>query len=788
MIDNNVRKVNELLAKALAYCAIALVILLLLIPAGIFNFSPVIVKIIIFAGIPATLFPIILFKIGIPDRILKHYMLIALGLVIGLLGTQNGIGIYMTYILVPLASCLYISKRFTMYIATFCYFVMAAALYVNCQGKMEVIYKGWSHYITYRNYLIGFTIEYIVVMLFVVSLVKRAQEFLTAQENNLRLQKQENDKQKRIADFYVNALTGQRTTVFNAISNEMDSFTTEDFVKMAAGHRFTTTLQEMLQSVDKDSSVMNRALESIGDYFDLDRILYVEPELDIGSPNRLSYHWARKEKYKLRAFKNQFSQSDYQVISTEYDKNGYIQLIPDDDDSKIILDRIECDFTRYIESIAIGAQVWIPAMSGGMYKGAMCFERMGNKPFAPVDILLLSDIVTSISMYVMGVNAERANKAKSAFLSSMSHEIRTPMNAILGMTTVALREEMNDEVRKSLNVIRSSSEGLLAIINDILDFSKIESGRVEVIPEEYSVLALMNDVKTIVEARNVEKGLDLIFNIPDDLPSKLYGDMVRIKQVCVNLATNAIKYTDNGSVTLSISCEQKGDENVQLRYSVKDTGQGIRNEDKAKLFTSFTQVNQEANHHTEGTGLGLAISKQLVELMGGTIEVESVFGQGSTFSFAIPQKVVDATPAGKLDEFEYENKAEADDEMFTAPDAHILVVDDNDINRMVAESLLSVFEMDISLAAGGLEAIELCKLNKYDIIFMDHLMPDLDGIETTKKIRADESNPNHDTKIVALTADAMSGVKEQMLSAGMDDFLSKPIDLKLCMEILKKYL
>lgn len=788
MVDNNTRKVNELLARALSYCAIILVVLLLLVPFRIFDFSPRIIRIIVFAGIPATLFPIIMFKLKVPDRFLKHYMLIALGVLIGLLGTQSGIGIYITYILVPIASCLYISRRFTAYIGTVCYFVMMAGVYFNSAGKLEVIYKGWSHKLTFRNYLIGFTIEYIAVMIFILMVVSRAQLFLEAQENNLRLQKQENDRQKKISDFYVNALAGQKTTVFTAMSSKMDSFTSEDYAKMAAGHHFNSSLQDLLKSSDSDSVAMYKSLASIGEYYGLDRIYYIEPDTSNGNLNRLTYSWAKKEKYKLNTFYQHFDANDYVVVAGEYDRNGYIQIIPEDEVYSAVREGLDCGLTRYVESVGIGAQIWIPILTNGDYNGAICFEKLSRTPFSSVDILLLSDVVTTLSLYVNSANAERANKAKSAFLSSMSHEIRTPMNAILGMTTVALREEMNPVVRKSLNIIKSSSEGLLAIINDILDFSKIESGRVEVIPEDYKLLALMNDVKTIAEARNIEKGLTLRFNIPEDLPTSLHGDMVRIKQVMVNLANNAIKYTDSGSVDINLTCDNNQDGTVSMKYSVVDTGQGIKDEDKGKLFNSFSQVNQEQNHHKEGTGLGLAISKQLVELMGGIIGVESEYGKGSTFFFEIPQDIVDANPAGKLEDYDYtDGKADAE-EAFKAPGANILIVDDNAINRMVAEALLSVFEMNISLADGGYNAIDLCKENKYDIIFMDHLMPDLDGLETTKAIRSDAGNPNRDTKIVALTADAMSGVKEQMLEAGMDDFLSKPINMNLCTAVLRKYL
>lgn len=787
MNKENTKKVNQILARAFFYCSGVLFILLALIPLGIFNFSTNIILTILLVGIPATVGPIIILKLGISDEILKWYMLVMISILIGLLGAQNGIGIYITYILVPLASCLYFSRRFTLHIGIFGYFTMMVGVYYNCFGKMEVIYKGWSHWIAFRNYMIGFTLEYVIIMVFLLVLVDRSQKYFEIQEKNIKLQQDENDRQRKITDFYVNALKARKTSVYDAISSEMKDFTTEDFVKMASGHRFNTTIQDILKSSDSENDAMKHALENIGDFFGIYRIYLVEPD-ESGQSNKISYSWAKSEKYRLNTFYQGNSDNDNVVLARAYDKRGYIEMDPENIDSEFMKE-IDCGTVRYILSISIGTQVWIPALLGGNYAAVMCFERMGsNKPFSNVDILLLSDIVSTVSMYVFSRNADRANKAKSAFLSSMSHEIRTPMNAILGMTEVALRDDMNSNVRRCLNIIKSSSEGLLAIINDILDFSKIESGRVEVIPEDYYTLSLINDVKTIAEARNIEKGLELNFHVPEDLPSVLHGDMVRIKQVMVNLVNNAIKYTDHGSVNVYVEQEKNADGSIMLEYRVEDTGMGIKDSDKKRMFTSFSQFDQDQNHHKEGTGLGLAISKQLVELMGGAIGFDSQYGKGSMFFFVVPQIVVDDEVAGKIEEYEYKATNDTELVQFTAPGANVLIVDDNSVNRVVAESMFSVFKMNITLADGGNSAIELTKKNKYDLIFMDHLMPDLNGPEATKIIRNDENNPNHDTAIVALTADAVTGVKEKMLASGMNDFLSKPIDMNQATEIMKKYL
>ena len=370
----------------------------------------------------------------------------------------------------------------------------------------------------------------------------------------------------------------------------------------------------------------------------------------------------------------------------------------------------------------------------------------------------------------------------------MSHEIRTPMNAIIGMANVAMREDMNDEVRKSLSIIQSSAEGLLAIINDILDFSKIESGRVEIISENYQTLSLLNDVCTMAKARNTEKGLTLKFEIDKEMPSVLWGDMVRIKQVMVNLATNAIKYTDEGSVTIQASCERRDGTCAVLRYAVVDTGQGIKEEDLSKLFKSFSQINQEQNHTKEGTGLGLAISKQLVELMHGHIGVKSTYGVGSTFYFEIPQTIVDDTVAGDLEAYSYSKASSDKKQQFEAPNAKVLLVDDNRVNLKVALALFKPYKMQIDTAADGKIAVRMSKEKTYDLILMDNFMPGMNGIDATKAIRGDAENQNQKTPIVALTADVVMGMKEKMLEAGMDDLLSKPIDLAAADNIFRRYL
>lgn len=792
IFKENTKQVNQIMAQILAWCALAMVALLITDYLDIFSFNNRLRVMIIGGGFFVTLSPIILLKLKVNSEFLKYYMIVSMAILIGLLGTSNGIGIYITYALVPIASCMYFDRKFTITACVVAYFTMAFGVYENSANKLEVRFKDWTHMETFVKYMIGFTIEYVVIVLFTTRLAKRTYSFLEEQQDNLIALQKENEKQKEIAELYKDSSAVSRNSILDIISNSFgDSMAKEDNSEMRAGHRFLAKMQESIrQSDDLYSSIID-SLAKTGEFFEIDRIWYAEPNADEGL-TRITYQWSREKDKYCSDFALQDDKQALDAIHKLYDDFGYMEFSKDiRRKNSVLADRIDelkdSSILRYLDTKRIGSQVWIPIVNDGRYSGSICFERYSADEWSNVEIFLLAEISSTISLNIARHNADKANQAKSNFLSSMSHEIRTPMNAILGMTTVALREDMNDTVRKSLKIIRSSSEGLLAIINDILDFSKIESGRIDIITEDYQTLSLLNDVSTIVNARNSEKGLELIYDIPENLPTTLHGDMVRIKQVMVNLANNAVKYTDKGSVKIIVRCENNAEGNATLKYSVVDTGQGIKEEDKNKLFNSFSQVNQEKNHHKEGTGLGLAISKQLVELMGGSIGVESTYGVGSNFFFEIPQKIVDATPAGKLESFEYKDDEE-DEFTFTAPDAQILIVDDNAINLMVAEALLKTTNMKIQKARSGEDALRLVASNEYDMIFMDHFMPGMDGEEATRAIRALKDNSNCNVPIIALTADAVTGVKEKMLASGMNAFLSKPINVRAANRIILSYL
>ena len=535
-------------------------------------------------------------------------------------------------------------------------------------------------------------------------------------------------------------------------------------------------------------------------------------------------------------------------------------------------------------------------------------ERISNFVKTIADIIE-KIIVGKFNTLKVSEEMMSAGTAKADFLANMSHEIRTPMNAIIGMAEMALREDLSDEARSYINQIKTSGRALLALINDILDYSKVESGKMELNEVEYEPLSLIHDVSNIIMTRLTDKDVELLIDCDPNIPYKLYGDDLRIRQILINIANNATKFTQKGHVKLIVEYSRIDRENIRMKISVKDTGIGIKKEDMGKLFTSFQQVDSKRNRNVEGTGLGLAICKQLVQLMNGRIWVESEYGEGSVFSFEIPQRIVDSKPSIALsnpeqyelagfftrqdvaDDFksdatkigvharnltnsenqrdsvlgwsklnakkkkfilieqEYYEKLDmssfpadifqevtfvllvdafADirkwknqphikilkkplsvlnlagllnqDEVhfgeitktesevvFEAPDAQILIVDDNPINLTVAEGLLEPLHMQISTALSGKEALEKLEKQSFDIVFMDHMMPELDGVETTRIIR--RLHPECDNMpIIALTANAVSGTKEMFLNEGMNDFVAKPIEVRVIMKKVRQWL
>lgn len=383
--------------------------------------------------------------------------------------------------------------------------------------------------------------------------------------------------------------------------------------------------------------------------------------------------------------------------------------------------------------------------------------------------------------------ANNANKAKSRFLANMSHEIRTPINTILGMNEMILREAKEQNILNYGNHINSAGTTLLALINEILDFSKIESGKMELVNVQYAFKNLITDIYNMISNRAEKKSLELIFNIDKNIPCTLLGDDIRIKQILVNILTNAIKYTNNGHVILDINIASINNDNININFSVTDTGIGIKEEAISELFESFTRVDLRKTRNIEGTGLGLAITEKLLKMMNSTLNVKSIYGKGSTFYFSLNQKIVDKTPINNIN-INSANSGPKKTVSYIAPDAKILVVDDNDMNRLVIKQLLKSSKIQITTASSGFECLKYVTTNKYHIIFLDHMMPEMDGIETLKKLKTMNNNLNNDTPMIVLTANAISGAKEMYLKEGFDNYISKPIDPNTLDKMILKYL
>ncbi|MBR3833424.1 MAG: response regulator [Lachnospiraceae bacterium] len=382
--------------------------------------------------------------------------------------------------------------------------------------------------------------------------------------------------------------------------------------------------------------------------------------------------------------------------------------------------------------------------------------------------------------------ADKANQAKTRFLARMSHEIRTPINAVIGMNEMIIRESEEENIRKYASDVKDSSNVLLNIINEILDASKIESGMMELAPARYKLDSFLNDLYNMINLRATNKGLKLVFDIDPKLPSEYFGDDRCIRQVLTNLLTNAVKYTNEGMVKLSVSGTIQGD-TATLRYIVKDTGIGFKPEDIENIYGEFKRFDLSRNRDVEGSGLGMNIVQSLLKLMGSQLKIESEYEKGSEFSFAIEQKITNAEPIGDYKKnIEKMAAKEADSIKFVAPEARILVVDDNIMNLKVFSKLISHVEAEITEVDSGKKCLELLKDNSYDIIFLDHMMPEMDGIETLHHIK--EERLAIGTPIIMLTANAIAGDREMYLEEGFDDFISKPVMPRALDEMLIQYL
>ena len=382
--------------------------------------------------------------------------------------------------------------------------------------------------------------------------------------------------------------------------------------------------------------------------------------------------------------------------------------------------------------------------------------------------------------------AQTANRVKSDFLANMSHEIRTPINAILGMNEMILREEKDEAIYEYASSVHTAANTLLTLVNDVLDFSKIESGKMEIIPTEYELGSLINDSYNMIAESLEKKGLAIEVQCDESLPRILKGDEVRIRQIFTNLLSNAVKYTEQGRVKITVKGIANENE-FRLILQVEDTGIGIRPEDIDKLFHKFERLDMIKNHNIQGTGLGLSITGQLVELMHGEIRVESTYGAGSCFTVSLPQQIVDNSPLGRIGEYHSTVKT-GYHESFHAPAAEILVVDDVEMNLLLVRNLLKQTQIQIDTALSGEQCLEMCSRKHYDVIFMDHMMPEMDGIETLARMKKMLDSPNKNTPVIMLTANALTGMREEYLRQGFQDYISKPIQGGRLESLLLKYL
>lgn len=409
-----------------------------------------------------------------------------------------------------------------------------------------------------------------------------------------------------------------------------------------------------------------------------------------------------------------------------------------------------------------------------------------------VFFIVLATAIVAVSHSIKQHYEERAHvekeigDAKATFLANMSHEIRTPINAVLGMNEMILRESSEAQIREYAMFIESSGNILLSIINDILDYSKIESGKLSLIEVDYALSSVLNDIMAISRQRAEKKGLKLKLVCPENTYEHLIGDDVRIRQIVTNLLTNAIKYTDKGEVTLTVSTKRLDDNEAELYISVKDTGSGIKQEDKLRLFESFSRLEKEKNRSVEGTGLGLVIAKSLIDMMDGEIDFESEYGKGSLFYIRVKQGLKSEETIGNIEkrQAELHETHEEYKQLFTATGASVLAVDDTATNLVVLKHLLKKTGVSIKNASGGRQALAILEKEKFDIVLLDHMMPDMDGLETLKEIR----NMGIDIPVIALTANALADSREFYLSNGFDDYLSKPVKGKDLEEILKEWL
>ena len=607
----------------------------------------------------------------------------------------------------------------------------------------------------------------------------------------------------RYMDVCTCEVSNQGSTVLWKLDNEKPVDVYRKYLGVEPGIAFVANISEFPLLVERDGVFIARTPSGAGPQGEV----YIEGDLLPGEKVRFSYgeveeclNGTKNGVKRMRAFDPEdltlivcgnrfnFLQEDYKLEVNYYGEGR-------DEAPNLVLGMGEIYRHRGKGGVLNSALVAVGMREGIGDKLSSSLVEINefnkHEDFIPLAERLAHFLKAMTGELVEAVNAANAaNEAKSSFLSNMSHEIRTPINAILGMDEMILRECEDEKIIEYAQNIKTAGNTLVSLVNDILDFSKIEAGKMDIIPVDYDFSSVVNDLVNMIEQRAQAKGLELMFEIDPNIPSILNGDEIRIKQVMTNILTNAVKYTEKGYVKLSISSIKTSEDSVEFNVSVEDTGIGIKSEDISRLSDAFQRVDEERNRNIEGTGLGLNITRRLLELMGSRLRVESEYGKGSRFFFVLRQKVVKWDPIGDYMEAyqrALENRQEYH-ERFTAPDATVLVVDDTPMNLTVFQGLLKKTKVQIDCAQSGMECLEKTRLKKYDVIFLDHRMPDMDGIETLSRLKDEADNPNKDTVTVSLTANAVSGAREKYIEAGFNDYLTKPIMPDKLETLLVRYL
>lgn len=589
---------------------------------------------------------------------------------------------------------------------------------------------------------------------------------------------------------YRKSITQRRNrSLFDMLKLDERGFSRAERERMAECQMFTNSVSDLLRGAKDGESTIKAVLYMMADFYKLDRIIVIQGNINFGQSTAI-LEWTSKPEYALGDYFGTLHPEEIADIKRMYDTNGYLTIYKDDANN--FINSLPNDMLKELHSrisvgVLLGAQLWLPTtISEGEYTGAWQFDRCDEKHYSPIEIFWISELVNTIMNYIRRMRADNANKAKTSFLSVLSHEVRTPMNTVIGMSEILLRDELAPELKYNLEAIHSAGLGLISIVNDVIDYAKIEAGKIDLNEAAYDTFTLMNDINAVMKVKTKEKELDYRFTVNEDIPCSFMGDEARVKQVINILGTNAVKYTDKGYVHVNIDFERTDESHANIVATIEDTGRGIRPEEVSKMFMAYDQPEILKSHFVDGTGLELAVCKQLCDIMLGNIEVGGEYGKGAKFVIKIPQLIVNDKPAGDFEDFSLRSSGNTIID-FVAPKAKILVADDVEMNLKVFEGLLAPLKMQIDTAADGKIAVDMAAHRDYDIIFLDHMMPEMNGVEATKVIREREGSEKH-TPIVSLSANATLDAKEMFKDAGMDCFIPKPIRMKEMLDVLKKYL